>query len=52
MLGQCPEARQVVVRGEAYDVPSLAEYRSGARPHWQATYEGIFTREPANEEGD
>jgi hypothetical protein len=49
MLGRHPEAQKVEVRVEAYDVPSMAEYRAGARPQWVLVYAETFVRDGAAE---
>jgi hypothetical protein len=47
MFGRHPEARKVEVRVEAYDVPSMAEYRGLARPQWVLVYAEMFVRDRA-----
>src|SRR4051794_5130698 len=45
MLGRLPTAQQVVVRLEVQAVPTMAEYRLGARPSWEFLYEATFSRD-------
>ncbi len=47
MFGRHPEAQRIVIRVEDYDVPTLAEYRAGARPRWSPVSEAIFARADA-----
>jgi hypothetical protein len=42
MLARHPEATSVVVRLDAYDLPTMAEYRRGERPDWAPHYEAEF----------
>lgn len=42
MLGRHPDAVQVGVRIEGYEVPSMAEYRAGWRPRWVLLYAATF----------
>ena len=44
LLGRHPTARAVLVRVEAYDLPTMAEYRAGKQPEWALMYEVTFTR--------
>jgi hypothetical protein len=39
-----PDAVAVLVFVELFEVPSMAEYRAGARPHWRLAYEAEFHR--------
>lgn len=45
MLGEHPEAEQVLIRIEMHFVPTMDEYRAGARPEWVVGYEATFTRD-------
>jgi hypothetical protein len=44
VLARHPGARQVKVVLRAYDLPSMAEYRSGERPQWTPFYQAVFVR--------
>jgi hypothetical protein len=44
MFGRHPGARQIVLRVEEYDVPTMAEYRAGTSPRWVPVYEANFSR--------
>ena len=46
MFGRHPDAREVVVRIEVHDMPSMEEYRRGDRPHWRPAYQATFLRNP------
>jgi hypothetical protein len=48
MFGSHPEASQVVIRIEVYDVPSMAEYQEGKRPEWNTVYEATLFRDRAS----
>jgi hypothetical protein len=50
LFARHPEASRVVVRVEAYEVPSLADYQGGARLDWETIYEVTFTRTGADPE--
>jgi hypothetical protein len=53
LFARHPTAQQITVRVEAYDVPSRAEYRAGARPAWVHVSSYTCTREqprPTNTE--
>jgi hypothetical protein len=43
-LGTHPEANAVQVSIEEWVMPTMAEYRLGARPRWHALHEATFTR--------
>jgi hypothetical protein len=43
-LGEHPEANRVQVRIEEWVMPTMAEYRAGARPTWRALHEATFLR--------
>jgi hypothetical protein len=43
-LGAHPEANQVQVSVEEWVMPTMVEYRLGARPRWHALHEATFTR--------
>jgi hypothetical protein len=47
LLARRPDADRVVVIVERYDLPTLDEYRAGARPRWVEEYEAAFDRAPA-----
>jgi hypothetical protein len=47
LFGRHPDARRLVVRVEAYDLPPMAEYRKGDSPRWQPIYEATFCRDPS-----
>ena len=42
-----PQAASLTIVVEAYDVPTMAEYRAGRRPKWDTVYEARVDREPA-----
>jgi hypothetical protein len=51
MFSRHPEAVSLTVTVEAYYVPDMAEYRSGARPRWITVYRAqVQRRSPAEEE--
>jgi hypothetical protein len=39
-----PEASQVQVKIEEWEMPSMADYRTGSRPWWRVLNEATFTR--------
>jgi hypothetical protein len=41
---RAPDAGVIVVRAEAFFVPTMEEYRDGKRPEWRTGYEYAFTR--------
>ena len=43
-LGAHPEANLVEVSIEEWVVPTMADYRLGARPRWHSLHEATFTR--------
>jgi hypothetical protein len=43
-LARHPDAQRVVVHLDAYDLPTMAEYREGTRPDWAPFYEAEFER--------
>lgn len=43
-LGAHPEANRVQVTIEEWVMPTMAEYRAGARPRWRSLYEATFVR--------
>jgi hypothetical protein len=47
MFSRHPNAIAVTVVVEAYDVPSMADYRAGQRPSWKQVYEARLQREPS-----
>jgi hypothetical protein len=44
MLTRHPTAVSLTVIVEAYDVPSMADYRAGSRPSWQVVYQAQVQR--------
>lgn len=44
MLARHAEAVRVAVHLDAYDLPTMAEYREGKRPEWGPYYEAVFVR--------
>jgi hypothetical protein len=48
-LGAHPEARQVQVRIEEWVMPTMVDYRLGARPWWHSLHEATFTRTSSSE---
>jgi hypothetical protein len=47
VLARHPGATQVVVRTEAYHLPSMKEYREGQRPEWRRLDQSTFSRQDA-----
>jgi hypothetical protein len=45
-FGAHPDANVVQVNIEAWDVPTMAEYRRGTRPQWRSVYDATFVRTP------
>src|SRR4051794_19427900 len=45
-LGAHPDATRVQVSIDAWEMPTMAEYRSGARPRWRSLNEATFVRTP------
>ena len=45
-FGAHPEASRVDVSIDAWEMPTMAEYRIGLRPRWRALNEATFVREP------
>jgi hypothetical protein len=45
LFARHPSARQVVVRVERYDIPSMVRFREGTQPRWQTVYEATFVSE-------
>jgi hypothetical protein len=45
MFERYPDARQVVVRVEIHDVPTMADYQAGARPPPSTLYQASFVRQ-------
>jgi hypothetical protein len=43
-LGAHPDADRVQVTIEEWEMPTMAEYRGGARPRWRALNEATFVR--------
>lgn len=44
-----PEANLVQVRIEEWMMPTMAEYRRGARPRWRSLHEATFVRAPSSQ---
>jgi hypothetical protein len=44
MLARHPEATRVVVHLDAYELPTMAEYKQGERPDWSPHYQAEFVR--------
>jgi hypothetical protein len=44
MFGRHPDADEVTVRVEVYEVPSMEDYRAGQRPEWRLVYTAHFAR--------
>jgi hypothetical protein len=42
ILARHPAADSVVVHGQSYALPTMEDYRQGARPAWDVIYEGQF----------
>ena len=47
MFTRHPQAVSLTIVVEAYDVPTMAEFRAGRRPKWETVYEARVDREPA-----
>lgn len=45
MFGRHPNAQFVTIRIEAYELPTMDEYRAGKQPEWQLVEEMTFSRE-------
>jgi hypothetical protein len=45
LFARHPDAHEVRVRIELYDLPPMDEYRDGARPEWRTVYEATFLRD-------
>jgi hypothetical protein len=43
-FGEHPEANRVQVSIEAWEMPTMADYRLGARPRWRLLHEATFVR--------
>lgn len=43
-LGAHPEASRVLVSIDAWEMPTMAEYRIGVRPRWRSLHEATFVR--------
>jgi hypothetical protein len=52
MFGRHPTAVSVHVAIQYYHLPSMAEYRMGARPKWVTSYETTYTRASVEESAD
>ena len=46
MFARHPKAKVVIVKSQVYILPSMAEYQSGERPHWEAVHVEAFAHEP------
>jgi hypothetical protein len=51
-LGAHPEANQAQVTIEDWVMPTLAEYRLGARPRWRSLHEATFSRTSRSQPSD
>jgi hypothetical protein len=47
-----PTAESVTMRAQSYVLPTMAEYRNGARPAWEVFYEGTFSPREKVEAGE
>jgi hypothetical protein len=45
-LGAHPDANRVQVNIDAWEMPTMAEYRMGLRPRWRSLQEATFVRTP------
>lgn len=45
MFANHPERTNLDVRFDIYQVPTMEEYRAGARPRWETVYDESFSRE-------
>ena len=48
-FGAHPDANDVRVSIEEWEMPTMAAYRDGARPRWRSLHEATFVRTPRNE---
>jgi len=48
-LGEHPEANLVHVTIEEWVMPTMGEYRLGARPHWRSLHDATFVRTPKSQ---
>ncbi len=48
-FGAHPEAKVVQVTIEQWVMPTMAEYRVGARPRWRSLHDATFVRAPGSE---
>jgi hypothetical protein len=48
-FGAHPEANRVQVSIEAWEMPTMAEYRVGARPRWRSLHDATFVRTPRSQ---
>jgi hypothetical protein len=48
-LGAHPEANLVQVSIEAWEMPTMAEYRVGVRPRWRSLHDATFVRTAGSE---
>lgn len=44
MFARYPQAKQVTVHFEVFQLYSMAEYRAGRIPHWTRLYDAVFSR--------
>lgn len=47
MFARHPAARSVTIRIDVYDLPTMTDYRAGARPCWLPVYEATAERDAA-----
>jgi hypothetical protein len=50
MFARHPDASKVTIYMEAFEVPTMADYRAGARPAWVPVHVAVFTRLPKTSE--
>jgi hypothetical protein len=50
MFARWPEAEEITVRIEFFDLPTMDEYRDGEKPEWATEYEVTFYREGSSSE--
>ena len=50
MFGRHPDAEQVVVRIETYELPPMEHVRAGEKARWETVYEATFRRATGGKE--